>query len=93
MTAGDDESWTLSAVGDWDAYARGTVSQTRTHGGAHELTQVTEDGTPSTLTYDARGNLTADAPLQGPNTGRAYARDADGVPPKRPDRGRSSLPV
>ena len=51
-----DQSWNLSAVGDWDAYTENASTETRTHNAVHELTGVGGAG----LTYDAKGNLTAD---------------------------------
>ena len=44
-----NQSWTLSAVGDWTAHSDAGVSQTRTHAAAHELTAVTTGGTTSPL--------------------------------------------
>ena len=67
--AAQDLSWTLSDVGDWDAYTTNTVTETRTHNAVHELTAI--DSNP--LTYDPKGNLTAD------EAGIAYAWDADNM--------------
>jgi len=53
---GDSQSWTLTAVGDWQQFTDNGVVQNRTHGPTHELTAI--DSTP--LTYDAKGNLTQD---------------------------------
>ena len=55
------------------------MSPARTHGDAYVPTPITEDGSPASLTDDARGNLTADTPSPGLNIGRSYALDADGM--------------
>ncbi|MFN9881353.1 MAG: hypothetical protein ACK557_23015, partial [Planctomycetota bacterium] len=50
-----NQSWTLSAVGDWTArtaHSDAGVSQTRTHAAAHELTGLTTGGTTSPLSSD-----------------------------------------
>lgn len=56
-----DRDWTLSLVGDWDSSTIDGVSETRTHNSVHELESrtITGSGT-TTLSYDAKGNLTSD---------------------------------
>jgi hypothetical protein len=55
-----NQAWNLSLVGDWNTFNQtgsSPLTQTRTHGPAHEFTSFT--GTNSgTLTYDAKGNQT-----------------------------------
>jgi len=62
------QSWTLTAEGDWQHFTENTTTQNRTHGPAHELTAI--DST--TLTYDPKGNLTADD-----TKGHTYTWDFD----------------
>ena len=64
-----DQAWNLSAVGDWDSFTEEGVVQARTHNAVHELTGI--DAQP--LTYDVKGNLTAD------HLGRSFAWDADNM--------------
>jgi RHS repeat-associated protein len=54
--SGTQQSWTLSAVGDWKSVTRNGTVESRTHNSAHELTAI--NGT--SLTYDSQGNLTKD---------------------------------
>jgi RHS repeat-associated protein len=65
--SGKTQSWTLSKVGDWQYFNDNGSAQTRTHDAVHELTQINGQG----LTYDAKGNLTAD------NAGATYAWDIE----------------
>ena len=65
--AARDQSWTLTYEGDWDYFTDAGTTQDRVHGPAHELTAI--DAT--TLTYDAKGNLTTNA------NGDTYAWDFD----------------
>ena len=64
-----DQAWNLSAVGDWDSYTENSAVQTRTHNAVHELTGIDSQA----LTYDVKGNLTAD------HLGRTFAWDADNM--------------
>lgn len=64
-----DQSWTLDDVGNWNSFTENTSTQNRTHGNAHELTAI--DST--SLTYDVKGNLTANANNQ------TYAWDSDNM--------------
>jgi RHS repeat-associated protein len=50
------QSWTLSLEGDWQSTTRNSVTESRTHNAAHELTAI--DG--NNLSYDGRGNLLQD---------------------------------
>ena len=83
-----NQSWTLSAVGDWTAHSDAGVSQTRTHAAAHELTAVTTGGTTSPLGYDPKGNLLSrPAALASPALGlvwdfdnRLRGADTNGTP-------------
>ena len=71
-----NQSWTLSAVGDWTAHSDAGVSQTRTHAGAHELTALTTGGTTSPLSYDPKGNLLSrPAALASPALGLVWDFD------------------
>ena len=49
-----DQSWTLTYEGDWRYFTEEATTEDRTHGPTHELIAI--DST--TLTYDAKGNLT-----------------------------------
>lgn len=72
------QSWTLSAVGDWDATSGDSLvgglltsfSETRAHNDVHEITNITSGGV-TTLTHDAKGNLTVD------EDGNTYLWDFD----------------
>ena len=64
-----DQSWDLSAVGDWDQFTENQATEARTHNAVHELTGI--DAAP--LTYDPKGNLTAD------HLGRSFVWDADNM--------------
>jgi RHS repeat-associated protein len=83
-----NQSWTLSAVGDWTAHSDAGVSQTWTHAAAHELTAVTTGGTTSPLGYDPKGNLLSrPAALASPALGlvwdfdnRLRGADTNGTP-------------
>ncbi|MFN5710112.1 MAG: hypothetical protein ACK48X_18815, partial [Planctomycetota bacterium] len=83
-----NQSWTLSAVGDWTAHSDAGVSQTRTHAAAHELTALTTGGTTSPLSYDSKGNLLSrPAALASPALGlvwdfdnRLRGADTNGTP-------------
>lgn len=61
------QSWELSLVGDWDEFTTNSVTQTRTHGNAHELTVIAS----TSLTCDAKGNLTTNS------NGQTYTWDFD----------------
>ena len=52
-----DQSWSLSLVGDWNGFETDGVPETRSHSGAHELTQITGGANAGVLAYDAKGNL------------------------------------
>ncbi len=51
-----NQSWALSAVGDWNTFTDAGVAQTRTHGPAHEILTMAA----ATVTHDSRGNMTVD---------------------------------
>lgn len=61
------DTWTLTAVGDWQQATRGGVSETRSHTAVHEVTRV--NGTA--LANDAAGNMTRD------QAGRVFAWDPE----------------
>ncbi|MBX3417067.1 MAG: RHS repeat-associated core domain-containing protein [Pirellulaceae bacterium] len=85
-----NQAWNLSLVGDWNTFNQtgsSPLTQTRTHGPAHEFTSFT--GTNSgTLTYDAKGNQTVrPASLVAPALNlswdfdnRLIGADTDGTP-------------
>ncbi len=52
----ENQSWNLTAVGDWQSFTRNGTATARTHGPTHELLAI---GSAS-LSYDAKGNLTQD---------------------------------
>ncbi len=52
----ENQSWNLTAVGDWQSFTRNGTSTARTHGPTHELLAIGS----SSLSYDAKGNLTQD---------------------------------
>jgi RHS repeat-associated protein len=54
-SSGDSQSWGLSPVGNWDTFTKNSTPETRTHNSVHELTAIGSNS----LTYDNRGNLTA----------------------------------
>ncbi len=64
-----DQDWLLTAVGDWDQFTEEATTQTRTHNDVHELTGI--DG--QVLSYDPKGNLTAD------HLGRSFEWDQDNM--------------
>ena len=66
---GLDQSWDLSAAGDWDGFTENATTETRAHNAVHELTGIDGAG----LTYDPKGNLTAD------HLGRSFVWDADNM--------------
>ena len=51
-----NQTWALSAVGDWNTFTDAGVAQTRTHGPAHEILTMAA----ATVTHDSRGNMTVD---------------------------------
>ncbi len=51
-----NQSWSLTAVGDWQSQTVNGTATSRTHGPTHELTAIGA----SSLSYDAKGNLTQD---------------------------------
>ncbi len=51
-----NQSWALSAVGDWNSFVDAGVTQARTHGPAHELLTMGA----ATVLHDSRGNMTQD---------------------------------
>ncbi|MEM9913874.1 MAG: RHS repeat-associated core domain-containing protein [Planctomycetota bacterium] len=73
------QTWTLSDVGDWDAYSGEEIvgglltqfSETRAHNDVHEINSITSGGTTTTLQHDAKGNLTTD------EDGNTYLWDFD----------------
>jgi len=50
-----NQSWTLTAMGDWQQFVDAGTTHNRTHNAVHETTAI--DG--SALTYDLKGNLAA----------------------------------
>ena len=50
-----DQSWNLTAVGDWDDFTQNGVLQDRTHGPTHEMLTVASQA----VTHDAKGNQTS----------------------------------
>jgi RHS repeat-associated protein len=57
-TSTSSQSWSLSAVGDWDSTSRDGVTETRVHAATHKITSITVAGTTTPLTHDVAGNLT-----------------------------------
>ncbi len=53
-----DQSWTLSEVGNWNAFTSAGSTWNRTHSDAHEFTGFT-GASSGTLTYDVKGNQTS----------------------------------
>ena len=53
-TSGLTQSWSLSAVGDWNSVTTNGTTETRTHGPTHEL--LTAGG--QNVTTDTKGNIT-----------------------------------
>ncbi|GAB5407028.1 MAG: hypothetical protein Aurels2KO_52590 [Aureliella sp.] len=53
-TSGLNQSWSLSAVGDWNSQTTNGTSQARTHGPTHELTAVAGNA----VSTDVKGNMT-----------------------------------
>ncbi|MFO0941879.1 MAG: RHS repeat-associated core domain-containing protein [Pirellulales bacterium] len=53
-TSGLSQSWSLSAVGDWNSVTTNGTAQTRTHGPTHELLT----GAGSNVNTDVKGNIT-----------------------------------
>ena len=51
------QSWSLDKIGNWDSVTTDNITENRTHNDAHELTDIAG----AALSYDAKGNLTADA--------------------------------
>jgi RHS repeat-associated protein len=49
-----DQSWNLSAVGNWNSITENSSTQNRTHGPAHEMLTVASQS----VTHDAKGNMT-----------------------------------
>ena len=66
----DTQSWVLSKVGDWSSTSAVlggvTRNETRAHDPVHQLTGMTVNGGANqALSYDGKGNLTADATTPG----------------------------
>jgi RHS repeat-associated protein len=78
---GRTESWNLSLAGDWNSVTLDGSQETRSHDAAHELTVRAGQ----TLSYDEKGNLTADT------QGRVFTWDVEnrltGVAPSSPTNG------
>ncbi len=56
-SVGSPQTWTLTAVGDWSSWSDFGTSQSRTHGGAHEI--LTAGSSPNhTIVHDVKGNIT-----------------------------------
>ena len=68
-----DLNYALSKVGDWNTFSIEGVTETRTHGNAHELTNLAGGANPGALTHDAKGNITT-SPAHGSQT---YVWDFD----------------
>jgi RHS repeat-associated protein len=64
---GDNQTWNLSLVGDWNQFNNNGNVENRTHNTVHEMTAV--NAVP--LTYDVKGNLT------GNSNGQVYAWDIE----------------
>jgi RHS repeat-associated protein len=64
---GDNQSWNLSLVGDWNQFNNNGNMENRTHNAVHELTTV--NAVP--LVYDVKGNLT------GNSNGQVYVWDIE----------------
>ncbi len=64
-----NQSWALSAVGDWNTFTDAGTAQNRTHGPTHELLTMGA----ATVTHDSRGNMTLD------EQGKQMTWDADGM--------------
>ena len=63
------QDWTLDGLGNWSAFNDDGTTQTRDTNTANEIESITTGGTPTSLAYDAAGNLTNDGAL-------TYAYDA-----------------
>lgn len=74
-TKREQQTWSLSLVGDWKATTRtiaGVAStETRTSTGVHEAVTLTKNGVTNNLFYDTKGNLTKD------QDGRALTWDVE----------------
>ena len=78
-TNGEDQSWALSLVGDWNSTAGqklqgGTVypfDELRAHDSVHQLQSITGGGVVKPVTHDAKGNITQD------EQGNTYTYDFD----------------
>ena len=68
-----DLNYALSKVGDWNTFTVEGVTETRTHGNAHELTNLAGGANPGALTHDAKGNILT-SPAHGSQT---YTWDFD----------------
>jgi RHS repeat-associated protein len=64
---GDNQTWNLSLVGDWNQFNNNGNIENRTHNAVHELTAV--NAVP--LAYDVKGNLT------GNSNGQVYVWDVE----------------
>ena len=68
------QAWTLSKVGDWNAFNDTILgNETRVHGATHELSSITGGANPGALTHDVKGNITTN-PAHGSQT---YVWDFD----------------
>ena len=68
-----DLNYALSKVGNWNTFTVEGVTETRTHGNAHELTNLAGGANPGALTHDAKGNILT-SPAHGSQT---YTWDFD----------------
>ncbi|MCE9557221.1 MAG: RHS repeat-associated core domain-containing protein, partial [Planctomycetes bacterium] len=60
-----NQAWTLSLIGNWNAFNDSALgNETRTHGAAHELTAISGGSNAGSLTLDAKGN-TLTTPTHG----------------------------
>jgi RHS repeat-associated protein len=64
---GDNQTWNLSLVGDWNQFNNNGNVENRTHNAVHEITTV--DANP--LAHDLKGNLTQN------KNGQTYAWDIE----------------
>jgi hypothetical protein len=64
----DLQAWTLDALGNWDGFTDGAMTQTRQQNAANETTGITGGGWNGPA-YDAAGNMTS-----GPKAGNEAVR-------------------
>jgi RHS repeat-associated protein len=64
-----NQSWALSAVGDWNTFTDAGTAVNRNHGPTHEILTIGS----ATVTHDSRGNMTQDEQV------KQFAWDANGM--------------